>query len=153
MDLHASRGFNPLSGLEIKEAICASVRQELDKNTDFESHISWPVVKWKVHLEVEYATNPQAEPLRASLEVQGEHITTDQEGTPRPLAPVFIYSSDIEEDVEYPGLIRDRFLQSPAVVGPMVAPLSPVQAKALEADTRPEHLAPARRRPGRPKGS
>lgn len=49
----AARPFNALSGMEIKRAILADLTRQLDGDTRFSQHLSYPLVTWKFRLAVD----------------------------------------------------------------------------------------------------
>ncbi len=116
MDMHLSRGFNPLSGLDIINALCGSLRQELQKHDFLSINLAYPVVKWKITAELELASSANAQPDKIPLATSGVYEQTDERGVPVETGPTWPVTAQTAHEVEFPDLTREQFIgeQKPA---------------------------------------
>ncbi len=148
MDFNTTRGFNPLSGLEIKKAICGSVFQELDKYDTFSQNLAYPVVKWKATIEVQVASSAHAQPDAVSVEAEHTYEQTDENGKLIKLDSADSITLEVEHEVEFPELTRETFIRDEQPPEPQSANVAVAPTKA-GVESYPEKFQPRGRSKGR----
>jgi hypothetical protein len=110
MDTYTTRGFNPLSGLDIKKAVCGSLYQEMDKHDFLGQHLAYPVVKWKVTVQLELASSAKAQSDKIQMATATGYEQTDDQGVPVEAGVSTVETIETSHEVEFPDLTREQFI-------------------------------------------
>ncbi len=112
MDIHLTRGFNPLSGRDIINAMCGSLRQELEKHDFLSVNLAYPMVKWTIVAEVELASNAHADPEKTVLTAGAGYEQTDDKGVPVPTGDPGAVTVETAHEAEFPDMTREQFIDA-----------------------------------------
>lgn len=137
MDSHITKGFNPLSGQEIKKAVCGSLLQELDRHDFLSQNLAYPVVRWKIHVEIELgASAPSTVPEnvevtdRFPVAASGAYQQTDQEGKSIEHSRMDIRNVETAHVSQFPDVTRGEFIEGAPAPSPDSANVAVAPTKA-----------------------
>lgn len=145
MDFHITRGFNPLNGREIVDAMCGSFRQELEKHDFLSVNLAYAVVKWKITVEISLASSAHSQPDTTAVTARMGYEQTDDQGALVPTEEPETVTVETAHEVEFPDLTREQFIDEQKAPEPESAN-SAVAPTAAGVESFPEKF---RKRAGR----
>jgi hypothetical protein len=137
MDIHVTRGFNPLSGRDIIDAMCGSLRQELEKHDFLSINLAYPMVKWTIVAEVELASNTHAQMEKTAITAGAGYQQTDEQNVPVETGEPGAVTVETSHESEFPDLTRELFIDGAKPAEPESA-ISAIAPTAAAIESFPE---------------